>query len=775
MTRRFPLLALALLAAVTAVASALAAQPTSSVSVTSTLDGKKVLPIRIRWIAHPRIPASQVAEVDFLIDGKVRWIEHTPPYVYGGDDNGHDEGFLFTSWLTPGEHHFTARVTAANGTRTPDTVTARVLPPPAPPAALAGAWTRTVTAQDAGKAQPQYGGTPPVGSWKLIFDRVGAWELDPTGSGLANEYDAESGVLHVYAPIQMAPFDNGQGGVSRFGHHKIGGTDCTAAGPFGTYRWTVTGTTLTLAPLHEGCPDREAVWEGVWTRTTAAPSVAQHGVRTLASLPTLPGTITEFPDAGSNNAQVRAGVDGNLWFTDRAGKIGRITTSGAITEFNAGLNPGSQPFSIASGPDGNLWFTDAGATSAIGMVDPRTHLIQEFSAGLNPGGKPAGIVLGTDGKLWFTDNSASTPAIGSIDPATHVIIEYSVGLNPGSVPQQGIVAGPDGNIWFTDKGTKRAIGMIDPTTHAISEFALSPGTGLGAGLAVGPDGNLWFADSGAIGAIGTFDPTTHAVSEFPTGAGSVPGRVTVGPDGNVWFTDKGASPAIATIDPTTHVITRFSSGLNAGSAPGGIGTGPDGNIWFTDQGTIKAMGQLTTSAPTASVTVPSVTGTGGVNVAQTCGGDSWSSWAGQQPSRSAFGFDGYQWLLDGTPIAGATGTSYTPTAAQAGHELSCDVTATYTLLAVTVSATSARVEVESAAEQLSELAAAVVGVGPGASLVDKVAAIQSDLATDDTQNACADLVAFENEVDAQTGKKLGTTQAAALLDRVQSIQAALDC
>jgi streptogramin lyase len=488
------------------------------------------------------------------------------------------------------------------------------------------------------------------------------------------------------------------------------------------------------------------------------------------------GTITEFPDPGSNNAQVRTGIDGNLWFTDRAGKIGEITTSGAITEFSVGLNAGSQPFSIASGPDGNLWFTDAGIVSAIGVINPSTHAIAEFSAGLNPGSKPAGIALGPDGNLWFTDGSAGTPAIGTINPTTHAISEYSSGLNPGSAPQQGIVTGPDGNVWFTDKGTTRAIGMIDPTTHAISEFSGGlNGVGLGAGLAVGPDGNLWFADSGATGAIGMFNPMTHAVAEFPTGAGSVPGRVTVGPDGNIWFADKGAPPAIATINPTSHVITKFLPGLNTGSAPGGIGTGPDGNIWFTDQGSIRAMGQLVTGAPAASVTGPSVSGTGGVGLDQSCGGDSWSSWAGQQPSRSAFGFDGYQWLLDGSPIAGATGTSYTPTADQAGHLLSCRVTATYTLLAVTVSAPSAGIEVKGAAEQLSELGGAVAGVGPGASLAQKVAAIEAELAANDTQDACADLVAFSNEVDAQTGKKIAPALAASLLDRVQGIEAALPC
>jgi streptogramin lyase len=408
------------------------------------------------------------------------------------------------------------------------------------------------------------------------------------------------------------------------------------------------------------------------------------------------------------------------------------------------------------------------------MIDPRTDAIAEFSTSLNAGSKPAGITLGPDGNLWFTDNSASTPAIGMINPTTHAISEYSAGLNHGSVPQQGIVTAPDGNIYFTDKGTIRAIGMINPATHMITEFSdgLSASAGLSAGLTVGPDGNLWFGDNGAIG---TFNLATHGITEFPIGAGSIVGRLTVGPDGRIWFTDKGTSPAIGNIDPTNHVITEFHSGLNASSAPGGIGTGSDGNLWFTDQGTVRAMGQLTTGAPAASVTPPSVSGTGGVGVAQTCGGDTWSSWAGEQPSRSAFGFDGYQWLLDGSPIPGATGTSYTPTAAQDGHVLSCAVTATYQLLAVTVSAKSAGIEVKGAAQQASDLANAVAGVGPGTSLADKVAAIEADVVASDTQDACASLVGFSHEVNAQTGKTLAPTQAAALLDAVAGIDAALGC
>jgi len=74
-------------------------------------------------------------------------------------------------------------------------------------------------------------------------------------------------------------------------------------------------------------------------------------------------TFTEFPvrtDAGP--AGITAGPDGNVWFTEYripGNKIGRITTSGTITEFPL-PTPGSKPQGIALGPDGAIWFTEQG-------------------------------------------------------------------------------------------------------------------------------------------------------------------------------------------------------------------------------------------------------------------------------------------------------------------------------------------------------------------------------------------------------------------------------
>src|SRR3954462_15729811 len=99
------------------------------------------------------------------------------------------------------------------------------------------------------------------------------------------------------------------------------------------------------------------------------------GVAGAASL----GQITEFGAPGTDPAQVVAGPDGNLWFSDRNGAVGRVTTDGTVTRFTTGLNPGSAVRSIAMGADGNLWFSAPGTPRAVGMIAPATQAISEFS------------------------------------------------------------------------------------------------------------------------------------------------------------------------------------------------------------------------------------------------------------------------------------------------------------------------------------------------------------------------------------------------------------
>jgi virginiamycin B lyase len=105
------------------------------------------------------------------------------------------------------------------------------------------------------------------------------------------------------------------------------------------------------------------------------------------------GKVTEFRRGitrGNNPQGIAAGPDGNLWFTEDFGGVGRITPTGTVTEFTEGISPNGGPVGIATGPDGNLWFTE-NRGDRIGRITP-TGDVTEFTAGISGSSNPVGIV-----------------------------------------------------------------------------------------------------------------------------------------------------------------------------------------------------------------------------------------------------------------------------------------------------------------------------------------------------------------------------------------------
>ena len=142
-----------------------------------------------------------------------------------------------------------------------------------------------------------------------------------------------------------------------------------------------------------------------------------------------------FADAGG---AITTGPDGNLWFTERLGnKIGRISTSGEITEF-ALPKANSYPLFIVTGPDGNVWFTQT--RGAIGRISTSGSL-SEFTVPASS--SPHGLTTGADGNLWFTD---WTKGIGRITPSG-AIKTFAI-PGPPSLPFD-ITSAVDGNLYLT--------------------------------------------------------------------------------------------------------------------------------------------------------------------------------------------------------------------------------------------------------------------------------------------------------------------------------------
>ena len=169
------------------------------------------------------------------------------------------------------------------------------------------------------------------------------------------------------------------------------------------------------------------------------------------------GEVTNFPaELHTAPHNIVTGPDGAMWFTEDgivnggSGAIGRITTSGGVTEYvlptPAGASSGAGD--IAVGSDGNLWFTWATQTSpdlasvsrSIGRITP-AGAIMEFPVSSGYGWPPGGIAAGPDGNLWFTTGAANT--VGSIS-TSGAVVQYPV-PTANSFPID-VVAGPDGNI-----------------------------------------------------------------------------------------------------------------------------------------------------------------------------------------------------------------------------------------------------------------------------------------------------------------------------------------
>jgi streptogramin lyase len=211
--------------------------------------------------------------------------------------------------------------------------------------------------------------------------------------------------------------------------------------------------TLTKFPMPESevdvsFPEAEIVpgADGnLWFSASRSPRAGSEGLGDSAITidrvaPT--GEITEFdlPDAGNLVAHIAAGPEGDIWFTAAGDKVGRMTMSGTVSEFE--LPRYSDPYRIAAGSDGNVWFTEtAEGAPAIGRMTPAGQ-VTHFPLPTSRLASAGAIAAGPDGRLWF---SYEPGVIGRIDPDGRI---SRVEL-PDPTYVTSIVAGMEGNVWYT--------------------------------------------------------------------------------------------------------------------------------------------------------------------------------------------------------------------------------------------------------------------------------------------------------------------------------------
>ena len=327
-----------------------------------------------------------------------------------------------------------------------------------------------------------------------------------------------------------------------------------------------------------------------------------------------------------------------------------VTVSGGVNEFGLSAVGGTvEPYGIAAGPDGNLWFTEE--FGGIGRINPATHDIQEFTVSATQNPLLENITAGPDGDLWFTEGARNR--IGRIDPMAGSTAAIQASITEFTVPTantdtSGITVGSDGNLWFTEEAAGQIVkinpraGSTAAIQASITEIPVPTAFPEPEGITTGADGNLWFADT-SLDQIDTFNPTTQAFTEFtiPT-PNSAPFEITAGPDGKIWFAELQGNK-IGTINPLAGSSTAIQASLteftipSANSRPFGITAGPDGDLWFTETpanngnkiGTINPLAgssaTIQDSLTELPVPAPSNGGTGVIEIATGPDGNLWFS------------------------------------------------------------------------------------------------------------------------------------------------------
>ncbi|KRC66494.1 hypothetical protein ASE12_18000 [Aeromicrobium sp. Root236] len=325
------------------------------------------------------------------------------------------------------------------------------------------------------------------------------------------------------------------------------------------------------------------------------------------------GDVTTF-EIGTSSVQllsITAGPDGNLWFSGRDGDpfIGRMSTAGdQIVRFSDGISGTAPPGSLVTGSDGNMWFIEAAGW--VGRITPAGQ-ITDYPVPADPDpDRPLSLTHITpapDGSLWFTDYWSGR--IGRVTTAGQVSILHTLSITipyDGQMPPQTIqvpvkspIFATDGKLWVLSGGLSTGIFVptrVNPADWSTNSFIGGAGD-VSADAAVAPDGTYWYTGLFA-GVLGYVKP--DGVAEAPVVAGAVSlarlSGIALTPGGDIWFTEIDRDRIGRQNQDGS--VTRFSAGITPGSQPGGITMGPDGNLWFSEQGT-KRIGRIT---PNGTVT-----------------------------------------------------------------------------------------------------------------------------------------------------------------------------
>lgn len=378
--------------------------------------------------------------------------------------------------------------------------------------------------------------------------------------------------------------------------------------------------------------------------------------------------------------------------------------TGVDQSFIAGPDGPSGPFGIALDARYLYWANGFGYDS-IGTADlDGSNVDESFIAS---GSRPCAVAVDADHVYWASSG-------GAIGRANYDGTGIDPGFLQGANAPCGLAVDSTHIYWTNTGGTTIGRANLDGSQ---SDQSFVTGAGAPCGIAVDGDHVYW--GNSATGTIGRANlDGSQADQSFITGATQPCGVavdsivVTATPPSST------APPAIYGTPAPGQTLTCSQGGWSGSPVKSyayqwlrdgiAIGTATDSGyaVPTADGGHTLACrvtarniaGQASATslrvrvaAPPASTVAPRITGTATVGRTVWCAVGTWAGWLPRSYS--------YEWLRDGSVIVGAVALGYTVSMPDAGHTLTCRVTATD--IPGLASATSAGVRVRVPAPKLS--------------------------------------------------------------------------
>jgi len=220
-----------------------------------------VLSQAVPWEVTVKLAENDIVnEVDYLIDGKKRWVEEVPPFFFNDDDQ------LLAPWiLGNGDHVLAAHVVTLNGATTDATARVRVRAGNSAHNAIVGTYRRTVTKADQQRvtsyrvpSKGAFGEISPTGTWTM--------HIQPNGEIIGVDPDGDTAKPFV-EPYRLSGATMTMYGAAVWDQPNPDEPNlfCEPERP-SDYSWQLSGPKLTITGKQKVCADRDIVFVGTWTR-----------------------------------------------------------------------------------------------------------------------------------------------------------------------------------------------------------------------------------------------------------------------------------------------------------------------------------------------------------------------------------------------------------------------------------------------------------------------------------------------------------------------------